>query len=234
MYYHTKLQDLSEYDQSNYKQILADVPRTMPEFPIFSLPSIQEMLTRILYIWNMRHPGSGYVQGINDLCLPFLVTYLSDHFKVKLDDVLGFEKGINNMGKEKLDLIEADVYWCLCKVIDNAQDIYTSNQMGARKMLERMKEIVKRINEELFQRIVDQNIDFIQFAFRWINCFLLREFTLDKIIRMWDTYFSEEENFSDFHVYVCSSLLLNWEDEISKKEFPELLMFLQSLPTQKW
>jgi len=25
------------------------------------------------YIWGIRHPESGYVQGINDLCAPFLL-----------------------------------------------------------------------------------------------------------------------------------------------------------------
>ena len=41
------------------------------------LLSSQESLLRILYIWAIRHPGSGYVQGINDLSTPFLVVFLS-------------------------------------------------------------------------------------------------------------------------------------------------------------
>eukprot|EP00826_Nyctotherus_ovalis_P064918 TRINITY_DN9532_c0_g2_i1.p1 TRINITY_DN9532_c0_g2~~TRINITY_DN9532_c0_g2_i1.p1 ORF type:complete len:260 (+),score=63.45 TRINITY_DN9532_c0_g2_i1:325-1104(+) len=234
MHSSTKIQDLSDYDQANYKQILADVPRTMPEYPIFALSPIQAMLTRILFIWNMRHPGSGYVQGINDLCLPFLVTYLGDYFRVSLADADSFLKGLDEMGKEKLELIEADVYWCLCKVVDNSQDVYTAYQVGAQKMLARIKEIVKRVNEDLYNHIANQDIDFMQFGFRWINCFLLREFPLDRIIRMWDTYFSEEESFAEFHVYVCASFLLHWEKEIMGKEFPGLLSFLQSLPTQDW
>lgn len=38
----------------------------------------QEMFERILYIWAMRHPASGYVQGINDLVTPFFVVFLQD------------------------------------------------------------------------------------------------------------------------------------------------------------
>ena len=36
------------------------------------------MFERILYIWAMRHPASGYVQGINDLVTPFFVVFLHE------------------------------------------------------------------------------------------------------------------------------------------------------------
>jgi len=36
------------------------------------------MFERILYIWAMRHPASGYVQGINDLVTPFFVVFLQE------------------------------------------------------------------------------------------------------------------------------------------------------------
>ena len=39
---------------------------------------LQEMVERILYIWAIRHPASGYVQGINDLVTPFLMVFLQD------------------------------------------------------------------------------------------------------------------------------------------------------------
>jgi len=35
------------------------------------------MLDRVLYIWAIRHPASGYVQGINDLVTPFITVFLS-------------------------------------------------------------------------------------------------------------------------------------------------------------
>lgn len=37
------------------------------QLPLFSRPEIQTILQRLLYVWAMRHPASGYVQGINDL-----------------------------------------------------------------------------------------------------------------------------------------------------------------------
>jgi hypothetical protein len=40
-------------------------------------PETKQSLERILYVWAIRHPASGYVQGINDLATPFFQVFLS-------------------------------------------------------------------------------------------------------------------------------------------------------------
>lgn len=37
------------------------------------------MMIRILFTWAIRHPASAYVQGINDLCAPLLLVFLSEY-----------------------------------------------------------------------------------------------------------------------------------------------------------
>mgnify|MGYP003877785065 CR=1 FL=1 len=49
-----------------------------PTVQLFRAGRIKLSLTRVLYIWAMRHPASSYVQGINDLALPLLVTFLAE------------------------------------------------------------------------------------------------------------------------------------------------------------
>lgn len=34
----------------------------------------------------------------------------------------------------------------------------------------------------------DQGVEFMQFAFRWMNCLLMREISMKCTVRMWDTY----------------------------------------------
>lgn len=60
-------------------QIAIDVPRMSPLIPLFQQKPVQEIFERILYIWSVRHPASGYVQGINDLVTPFFVVFLSEY-----------------------------------------------------------------------------------------------------------------------------------------------------------
>jgi hypothetical protein len=40
----------------------------------------------------------------------------------------------------------------------------------------------------LFAHLESQNVEFMQFAFRWMNCLLMREISVQNTTRMWDTY----------------------------------------------
>ena len=44
-----------------------------------SLSACVQLFERVLYIWAIRHPASGYVQGINDLITPFFVVFLTEY-----------------------------------------------------------------------------------------------------------------------------------------------------------
>ncbi|CAF5163285.1 unnamed protein product, partial [Rotaria sp. Silwood1] len=56
-----------------------------PLMAIFQQVVVQELFERILFIWAIRHPASGYVQGINDLVLPFFVVFLSEFIENDVD-----------------------------------------------------------------------------------------------------------------------------------------------------
>jgi hypothetical protein len=43
-----------------------------------------QSLERILYVWAIRHPASGYVQGINDLVTPFFQVFLSAYIGMSI------------------------------------------------------------------------------------------------------------------------------------------------------
>lgn len=67
-------------EQETLRQVLVDVPRTAPDIALFRNERIKRVLTRLLYIWAIRHPASSYVQGINDLATPLLAVFLSDYY----------------------------------------------------------------------------------------------------------------------------------------------------------
>ena len=55
-------------------------------------------------------------------------------------------------------------------------------------MVFKLKELIARIDGPLHAHLGEQGLHFIQFAFRWMNCLLMRELSLDLILRLWDTY----------------------------------------------
>lgn len=49
---------------------------------LFQQTIVQEMFERILFIWAIRHPASGYVQGMNDLVTPFYIVFLQEYLPI--------------------------------------------------------------------------------------------------------------------------------------------------------
>ncbi|TMW59612.1 hypothetical protein Poli38472_004681 [Pythium oligandrum] len=228
-YYYIPDTDRGSKEQGTLRQILVDIPRTNADVRLFQDERIHQCMERVLYTWAIRHPASGYVQGINDLLTPFLVVFLTEF----MDDPPTGDLSI--VSDERLETIEADSYWCLTKLLDGIQDHYTFAQPGLQRMVQRMEELVHRCDVDLFKHIVErENVQFVQFAFRWMNCLLMREVPLTAIIRIWDTYLCEDNGFESFHVYVCAAILMTFGEKLKTLEFQDLVLFLQHLPTKDW
>ena len=178
---------------------------------------------------SRRHPASGYVQGMNDLVTPFLAVFLSEHLPGPLE---GWRP--ERLSEAAMLQVEADCYWCLCRLLEGIQDHYTYAQPGIQRTVFKLKELISRIDAPLAAHLAAQSVDFIQFAFRWVNCLLIRELPFHLAIRLWDTYLSEAAAFADFLVYVCAALLLQHREAILAGEFQDIIMLLQRLPTGEW
>ncbi|XP_032624087.1 TBC1 domain family member 22A isoform X3 [Chelonoidis abingdonii] len=198
-----------ESHQDTYRQIHIDIPRMNPE-SLRLQPKVTEIFERILFIWAIRHPASGYVQGINDLVTPFFVVFVCEY--IAEEEVENFD--VSSLPEEVLQNIEADSYWCMSKLLDGIQDNYTFAQPGIQKKVKMLEELVSRIDEQVHRHLDQHEVKYLQFAFRWMNNLLMREVPLRCTIRLWDTYQSEPEGFSHFHLYVCAAFLVRWRKEI--------------------
>lgn len=178
-------------DIPTWHQIEIDIPRTNPHIPLYQCNSVQTSLQRILYLWAIRHPTSGYVQGINDLVTPFFQTFLTEYLpKSQIDEVEKLDPE-SYMTADQLKDVEADTFWCLTKLLEQITDNYIHGQPGILKQVKNLGQLVKRIDQDLYNHFQEEHVEFIQFAFRWMNCLLMREFQMSTVIRMWDTYLSE-------------------------------------------
>uniref|UniRef100_A0A3Q2YCB1 TBC1 domain family, member 22a n=1 Tax=Hippocampus comes TaxID=109280 RepID=A0A3Q2YCB1_HIPCM len=218
-----------EHHQDTYRQIQIDIPRMSPESLVLQ-PKVTEIFERILFIWAIRHPASGYVQGINDLVTPFFVVYVFEYIE---EEVENFD--VSSLQEEALRNIEADSFWCMSKLLDGIQDNYTFAQPGIQRKVKALEELVSRIDESVHHHMQHYEVEYLQFAFRWMNNLLMRELPLRCTIRLWDTYQAEPEGFSHFHLYVCAAFLVRWRKEIlEERDFQGLMILLQNLPTMHW
>jgi len=107
--------------------------------------SPRQILVRVLYLWAIRHPASSYVQGINELLIPFFVVFLSSastnapcHHNWQLLCLLtcihnysyvrppaGMENvedlNIETVPRDVVSTVEADCYWCLSALLADIQ-----------------------------------------------------------------------------------------------------------------
>ena len=172
-------------DEAVWHQISIDVPRTNPHIELYSYEATQRSLERILYVWAVRHPASGYVQGINDLVTPFWQVFLGVYI-ADPDIETGMDPG--QLPRAVLDAVEADSFWCLTKLLDGIQDHYIVAQPGIQRQVAALRDLTARIDAPLAQHLEQEHVEFIQFSFRWMNCLLMREISVKNTIRMWDTY----------------------------------------------
>ena len=130
----------SESEQALLRQVLVDVPRTCPDVPLFHCEWVQRSLERVLFTYAARHFATGYVQGLNDLATPLYAVFLS----AWLDPWTAHS--VDGIDDATLGDIEADIYWCLCRLLEGIQDHYTPSQPGIQRMIHRLRELVHRID----------------------------------------------------------------------------------------
>ncbi|XP_042238342.1 TBC1 domain family member 22B-like isoform X3 [Homarus americanus] len=228
-YYDTRHEDIY---QDTFRQIHIDIPRMSPLVPLFQQTIVQEMFERILYIWAIRHPASGYVQGINDLVTPFFIVFL--HEVVPREEKLD-TYDVELIAEEDRAVVEADSFWCMSKLLDGIQDNYTFAQPGIQTKVQQLGELMKRIDVSLHQHLERHEIDYLQFSFRWFNNLLMREMPLGCTVRLWDTLHAEPDGFSHFVLYVCAAFLKYFSQHLmAQRDFQGLMLLLQNLPTSSW
>lgn len=66
------------FQQDTYHQIHIDIPRMSPLISLFQQATVQLIFERILYIWAIRHPASGYVQVLEITLFFTCYVYIHD------------------------------------------------------------------------------------------------------------------------------------------------------------
>ncbi|KAG5472360.1 hypothetical protein LSCM1_03759 [Leishmania martiniquensis] len=238
---------LGSKELQTLKQIRKDIPRMSGGHCYLRHPRVQGSIERILFIWSLRHPACGYVQGMNDLVVPFMGVVLSHRFcptrsitelHAYTEDIFDELWSISEVpAAQWINEVEADVYWMTSYLLNTMQDNYTSSHAGITTMMRHLAAVVQAADPPLYHRLVGAlQLSFEQFSFRWMNCLLMRELTETQSLRLLDAYLSDEERrWSVTHVYVCAALLLRWGSQLMAfgEDYISAMKFLQAPPTEK-
>lgn len=167
---------------------------------------------------------------MNDLVVPFFSVFLSPYAGQALDDI-----DITTVAPDVLSEIEADSYWCFSTLVDVIQDYFTPDRPGLQKQVQALQDLMGRIDAPLNAHLEMHGVSYLQFAFRWMNCLLMRELPLHAITRLWDTYLSEANGFGALHLYTSAAFLSTFSEQIrASSDLSEIMMFILNPPTSKW
>lgn len=184
-------------------------------------PRVKVLMEDVLTVWASID-GHVYVPGMGLLLTPFVAVLMSSELEQPLADLQ-----VGSVLEPVLARVEADAFWCWTHIAPFVE--VTGDP------LQRLRELVQRIDGGLHAHLAKQKVDLAQFASNWVSGFFLRELSLPCAVRLWDTYIAEHyEGFMDFHVYVCASFLACWSSQLKNMDGFELMTFLQKLPTGGW
>lgn len=214
------------------QQILRDLPRT--HVPLLRNERVKLLFERVLFVWSVRHPASGYVQGMNDLLQPFFFCFLIPHSEIKDPTALSKLTDVDYLTEEQYKEIEADCFWCFSKLLDGLQDLYTKDQPGLYKMLDNLQNLIERVNPPLAHHIIEEDIQYQEFAFRWMNCLLVREFSVPILFRLWDSYLSHHARIATTHVFVCAAMMDSMAYKLLPLNHAEFVILMQGIDPEGW
>jgi len=246
--YATKYDDISsdlnltEAQFKVIKQIFKDVPR-MNNGSLVSHPRIQQLMIRVLYLWALRHPAANYVQGMNEILVPFIAVFVQEYLIIEktspsedMDLVMNCSNHyFDDIDEENFFEVEVNIYGCFGRFMILVHELFVGHQDANLKEICMCERLCGQMDPDLCQHLTSQGVKFHFFMVQWYSCFLVRELPLPCLVRVWDAYMSVEKEFVlDYHGCLCAVLLCNFSSTLQKMNFDEILFFLKDIPTKEW
>ena len=250
--------------------IKIDLERTYQDMELFQKENIKKMMAYVLFIYSKKFPILGYKQGMNDIIAIF-VYILYKHYKLTTKFTKDEDSFLYYIFHSNNDFLENDLYILYSSFMNKGiGELYLYGQYKQSKLsstpLEKKilltkeeidnyedSEIKKRIYHIFYRLLQKFDVQFYNeiinkvepeyFLFKWYLCFLTREFTINRVIHLWDLIFCYDfidyklittQYNKDYHfrlidsislsmILCCKNDLMKLKNEIDSK-FLELLM----------
>ncbi|EDR23578.1 hypothetical protein, conserved [Entamoeba dispar SAW760] len=180
-----------------------DVTRTYPigYDSLFQSDRLRNVLRRVLRMFLYIHP-KGYFQGLNDI-VSIIIIVLVDMFtkqKLKVEDII-------QLSLEDLKRIESTTY----SFLEALSSLLAVNIYGIEKdihaigLMNDFLNLLKVMNSKALK--MDEQM-LKQQTWRWFVCLFSREFTVEKVIVIWDRFISDPRGKGFRNGIVCFAAAL--------------------------
>lgn len=163
-----------------------------------------ESLKRVLMTFTMLEFDLGYVQGMNDLCAPFMVVMRN----------------------------EADAFWCFGQWMKQCKQNFSKTQLPMHHQISMLARLLYFMDAELHQHFVSIGADNYFFAFRWILLRFKREFEFHDIGRLWEILWTRHLSPHFFFFIALAILQIHRPKLLELREFEDVLKYVNDLSTR--
>ncbi|TBU07851.1 Rab-GTPase-TBC domain-containing protein [Hamiltosporidium magnivora] len=176
--------------------------------------SHRDSIKRILLTYKITNSSIGYVQGMNMILIP--IYYVM----------------INSIDEEDRLYAEEDSFFCfynlMAEIGENfMQDMDFDKENGIRSKMNNVFKLLKLADSHLYNSMEEKGLLNNFFHFRWISLLLSHEFSLDKVILLWDKFLSDYNRF-EMVTFCAVSILIDMKDTLICSDFETCMVELQS------
>ena len=199
--------------------IKIDLERTYQDIELFKKEKIKRVMMFVLYIYSKKNPLLGYKQGMNEICAVFLYV-IYKHYRLTTSFTKDEYSFLYYIFHSNNDFLENDLYIIYSTFMNKGiGELYLYSQFKGSKLsstplekkilltkeeIDNMEDslINKRIYHIFYRLLKNFDVEFYNeminkiepelFLFKWLLCFLTREFTINKVIHLWDLIFAYE------------------------------------------
>ena len=204
------------------EEIKKDMNRTHTQLSFFFQPtdshsilSPEKIKTMMENRRNCTMKDINYVQGMNEIIAPIYYCYSFDKIYI--------ENECN---------IEADTFWSFYNLMNKIKSVFIREDdrcdKGVFGKSNKLKELVKIVDKDIYAHFLKHKLDYSLFAFRWFILFFSQDFLMIDILRLWDYLFCEDNKFKNTY-YISLAIMLMKKDSILIYDLPAILEELQRL-----
>ena len=175
-----------------------------------------DIVSRILFIYSKFEPIISYVQGMNEILAPIYYCFSFDRIS---ED-------------QTMDDIEADTFWSFYNLMSHLKVLFDKNEdkkdIGINGKVNRLKNMLKVIDKQLYEHLDNSGFDFSVLAFRWISLMFSQDFLMMDLLRLWDYLFCHENKYQNCYFF-CLSIILMKKEQLMKRKINEIYETFQNI-----
>ncbi len=124
------------------------------------------------------------------------------------------------------EYFESDLFFCFTMLMAEIRDGFLramdNEPTGINGKIRIFSQLMLKIDPELYYHLQDQNVNFQFFSLRWLMLLLSQEFSIENVIRLWDTLLADQERFL-FLNFVCVAMVQVKRDMIINGDFTDCM-----------